>query len=129
LIDSTMRIVEFARSARLPHTWQDAVPPGSGALPLVRLPGGAELRGPSTGQVSRALGIGRELAPREEVDLVVVGGGPAGLGAAVYGESSTWKIALKAALASRYSFVGSIIIASGDEPSSKDPSPGLTITL
>jgi thioredoxin reductase (NADPH) len=53
----------------------------------VRLPGGMELRGPTTGQVSRALGIGRELAPREEVDLVVVGGGPAGLGAAVYGAS------------------------------------------
>ena len=53
----------------------------------MRLPGGVELRGPSTGQVSRALGIGRELAPREEVDLVVVGGGPAGLGAAVYGAS------------------------------------------
>ena len=28
----------------------------------MRLPGGAELRGPSIGQVSRALGIGRELA-------------------------------------------------------------------
>jgi len=37
--------------------------------------------------VSRALGIGRELAPREEVDLLVVGAGPAGLGAAVYGAS------------------------------------------
>ena len=35
----------------------------------------------------RALGIGRELAPTEEVDLLVVGGGPAGLGAAVYGAS------------------------------------------
>ena len=57
------------------------------SLPLVRLPGGAELRGPSTGEVSRALGIGRELAPREEVDLLVVGAGPAGLGAAVYGAS------------------------------------------
>ena len=45
------------------------------SLPLVRLPGGVELRGPSTGQVSRALGIGRELAPREEVDLVVSAAG------------------------------------------------------
>jgi thioredoxin reductase (NADPH) len=45
------------------------------------------LRGPSTGEVSRALGIGRELAPTEEVDLVIVGGGPAGLAAAVYGAS------------------------------------------
>ena len=35
----------------------------------------------------RALGVGRELAPREEVDLLVVGGGPAGLAAAVYGAS------------------------------------------
>jgi thioredoxin reductase (NADPH) len=45
------------------------------------------LQAPTTGQVSRALGIGRELEPREEVDLVVVGAGPAGLGAAVYGAS------------------------------------------
>jgi thioredoxin reductase (NADPH) len=37
--------------------------------------------------VSRALGIGLELPAREEVDLVVIGGGPAGLGAAVYGAS------------------------------------------
>jgi thioredoxin reductase (NADPH) len=37
--------------------------------------------------VLRALGVGRELAPREEVDLLVVGGGPAGLTAAVYGAS------------------------------------------
>src|SRR5204863_5009722 len=44
-------------------------------------------QGPSPGQVSRALGIGRELATREEVDLLVVGAGPAGLGAAVYGAS------------------------------------------
>ena len=55
--------------------------------PLVRLPGGAELRAPEHGEFSRALGIGLELAPREEVDLLVVGGGPAGLGAAVYGAS------------------------------------------
>src|SRR5206468_6084953 len=34
-----------------------------------------------------ALGIGRELGRREEADLVVVGAGPAGLGAAVYGAS------------------------------------------
>ena len=39
------------------------------------------------GQLLRALGIGLELAPREEVDLLVVGAGPAGLGAAVYGAS------------------------------------------
>ncbi|HWE32129.1 MAG TPA: FAD-dependent oxidoreductase [Solirubrobacteraceae bacterium] len=96
---STMRMLEFARSNRLPLTWRDpggADDPAAAELvagfdedrlPLVRLPGGAELQGPSPGQVSRALGIGRELAPREEADLLVVGAGPAGLGAAVYGAS------------------------------------------
>src|SRR5262249_19269597 len=69
------------------YSWQDAAPAGAGELPLVRLPGGAELHSPSPGELSRALGIGRELAAREEVDLAVVGGGPAGLGAAVYGAS------------------------------------------
>jgi thioredoxin reductase (NADPH) len=37
--------------------------------------------------VLRALGIGLELAAREEVDLLIVGAGPAGLAAAVYGAS------------------------------------------
>jgi thioredoxin reductase (NADPH) len=83
---ATMRMLDFARSNRLPFTWRDEAP-DDGAAPVVRLPGGAELRTPSTGEVSRALGIGRELAPREEVDLLIVGGGPAGLGAAVYGAS------------------------------------------
>jgi thioredoxin reductase (NADPH) len=86
---ATRRIVEYVRRNRLPHTWREVPPDGvpEAELPLVRLPGGPELRGPSGGEISRALGIGLELAPREEVDLVVVGGGPAGLGAAVYGAS------------------------------------------
>jgi thioredoxin reductase (NADPH) len=95
----TRRIVEFAKRSRLPYYWRDpehsddaeaaasieALEPGQ--LPLVRLPGGGELRNPTNGEVSRALGIGLALDSREEVDLVVVGGGPAGLGAAVYGAS------------------------------------------
>ena len=87
--EATMRMLDFARSNRLPFTWQRRRRAGLDrrGLPLVRLPGGAELRAPSTGEVSRALGIGLELAPREEVDLLVVGAGPAGLGAAVYGAS------------------------------------------
>lgn len=93
----TRRMVEYARRMRLPHAWllpeQD---PRAATLierldetdiPLVRLPGGAELRRPSNGELSRALGIGLELKRREEVDLLVIGGGPAGLGAAVYGAS------------------------------------------
>jgi thioredoxin reductase (NADPH) len=85
--EPTMRMLEFARANRLPYTWRDAAPPGGRALPLVRLPGGRELRGPTAGQLLRALGIGLELAPREQVDLLIVGAGPAGLAAAVYGAS------------------------------------------
>jgi thioredoxin reductase (NADPH) len=89
----TRRLLDFARRQKLPHSW---IEPGVDArvpaddpdgLPLVRLPGGVELRNPTNGVLSRALGIGRELASREEVDLLIVGGGPAGLGAAVYGAS------------------------------------------
>ena len=85
---ATMRMLDFLRANRLPFTWHEeanGLDPSS--LPVVRLPGGAEMLAPSTGQVSRALGIGRELGPSEEVDLLVVGAGPAGLGAAVYGAS------------------------------------------
>jgi thioredoxin reductase (NADPH) len=97
--ESTMRMLDYARSNRLPFTWRDPDRAGDpvardlvadlddASLPLVRLPGGIELRGPTTGEVSRALGIGRVLEPRQEVDLLVVGAGPAGLGAAVYGAS------------------------------------------
>jgi thioredoxin reductase (NADPH) len=85
--EPTMRMLDFARANRLPYTWQEKAPPDGGALPLVRLPGGAELHGPTAGQVLRALGIGLELAPREEVDLLILGAGPAGLAAAVYGAS------------------------------------------
>jgi thioredoxin reductase (NADPH) len=93
----TRRLLDFARSLRLPYSWLtpeenketaaliEELDPAE--IPLVRLPGGTELRRPSNGELSRALGIGLELGQREEVDLVVVGGGPAGLGAAVYGAS------------------------------------------
>src|SRR5712691_596931 len=85
--EATMQMLDFARANRLPFTWHEAAPPDGTEPPLVRLPGGAELQHASRGQVLRALGIGRELAPREQVDLLVVGGGPAGLTAAVYGAS------------------------------------------
>jgi thioredoxin reductase (NADPH) len=93
----TRRLLDFARRLKLPFTWVDPTesvnrsrPAGRAdlsSMPVVRLPGGTELQNPSNGELSRALGIGLELAPREEVDLVIVGGGPAGLGAGVYGAS------------------------------------------
>jgi thioredoxin reductase (NADPH) len=85
--EETMRMLDFLRANRLPFAWEDAPPPDGSEPPLLRLPGGAELKHPSSGDVLRALGIGRELGRREEVDLLVVGAGPAGLAAAVYGSS------------------------------------------
>jgi thioredoxin reductase (NADPH) len=88
----TRRLLAFVRHQKLPHSWiertaTDGAAADPAEMPLVRLPGGVELRRPSNGELSRALGIGLALAAREEVDLLVVGGGPAGLAAAVYGAS------------------------------------------
>ena len=85
-LPDTRRLLDFARIQRLPYTWMDPAGEPNG-YPLVRLPGGVSMHNPSNGELSRALGIGLELAPREEVDLLIVGGGPAGLSAAVYGAS------------------------------------------
>ena len=97
--EATRQIVDFARRNRLPFTWLDTDRTehadarsqldglSDGEIPIVRLPGGPELRSPSPGEVSRALGIGLDLEQTATVDLLVIGGGPAGLGAAVYGAS------------------------------------------
>ena len=86
--EATMRMLEFARANRLPFTWHEARSRRHGAAAAARAAAGRRrAAAPVAGEVLRALGIGRELAPREEVDLLVVGGGPAGLGAAVYGAS------------------------------------------
>ena len=92
----TRAIVEYVRRNRLPHAWRDSDEPECAALvdglrpeqlPVVTLPGGRRMEAPGPGDVSRALGIGLDLAPREDVDLLVVGAGPGGLGAAVYAAS------------------------------------------
>jgi thioredoxin reductase (NADPH) len=100
--ERTRGIAEWLRDARIPYVWRDPEHHqyaddseakglieslGPERLPLIRVPGGLELQAPSNGELSRALGIGLELAEREEVDLLIVGGGPAGLGAAVYASS------------------------------------------
>jgi thioredoxin reductase (NADPH) len=95
--EETMLLLDYVRANGLPFTWRDPATDGGAAelvadldavdLPLVRLPGGPELHAPSRGELSRLLGVGLELGSREAVDLLIVGGGPAGLGAAVYGAS------------------------------------------
>lgn len=60
-------------------------------LPIVVVPGGELLRNPSGRALLDALGLSAPTAddgaPPEVCDLLVVGGGPAGLAAAVYGAS------------------------------------------
>src|SRR5262249_40873298 len=72
----TRRLLDYARAQRLPYTWEETGPDAAQAPPVVRLPEGLELSNPRNGELSRALGIGLELTPREEVDLLIVGGGP-----------------------------------------------------
>jgi thioredoxin reductase (NADPH) len=55
-------------------------------LPLVILPDGERLEQPSTAEVAERVGL-RRRAVSEFYDLAIVGGGPAGLAAAVYGAS------------------------------------------
>ena len=56
--------------------------------PVALVRGGGVLNNPSNAELAAALGLARAAtAPAATYDLVVVGGGPAGLGAAVYGAS------------------------------------------
>src|SRR5207248_796335 len=59
---------------------------GPAQLPLVLFPEGATLIQPTIVQLAERLGL-RMRAERPSYDLVIVGGGPAGLAAAVYGAS------------------------------------------
>lgn len=89
----------LARNA-IPYRWLDIETSheaqalaAEGALPLVVLPDGSRLSRPSPGQIAERLGI----ATRATVpfyDLLIVGGGPAGLAAAVYGASEGLKSAI-----------------------------------
>ena len=93
-----MALRSFAMRSRLPHTWTDVediddVPvflaslgARPGDVPLVITPT-ARLRRPSTGQFAQHLGLTYRSVPGYLADLVVVGTGPAGLAASVYGAS------------------------------------------
>jgi thioredoxin reductase (NADPH) len=81
--------LELETSAEAEALLQELDIPSS-ELPIVLVPGGGVLRRPSSRALLAALGLvtAVDVRRRTEVwDLVVVGGGPAGLAAAVYGAS------------------------------------------
>jgi thioredoxin reductase (NADPH) len=95
----TRRLREFAARNRLPHVFLDvdADPAaakvldyrgvGANETPIVVMRGGELLRNPSDAELARAAGFGSPPASDVVFDVVVVGAGPAGLAAAVYGAS------------------------------------------
>ena len=95
----TRRLREFAARNRLPHRWIDLEEdPGAERLlrvlgigpdetPVVILGGSQILRNPSNQELARALGLLDSGEGEISCDLLVVGAGPAGLAASVYGAS------------------------------------------
>ena len=79
---------EFLSRNRIPFTWREETNGSSGEFPrpAVILPNGRRLDAPSFREVAEALEL--QTAPAlEAYDVAIVGGGPAGLAAAVYGAS------------------------------------------
>ncbi len=56
-------------------------------LPIVLCPGGQLLRNPGEGELARCIGLVGKMDPDKVYDVAIVGAGPAGLAAAVYGAS------------------------------------------
>ncbi|WP_157121729.1 FAD-dependent oxidoreductase [Nocardia miyunensis] len=95
----TRRLREFAVRNRLPHTWIDlerdrraeqllrdlGVAPED--TPVVIWRGERVLRNPTNAELGHLIGLPVPTTAREVCDLVVVGAGPAGLAASVYGAS------------------------------------------
>jgi thioredoxin reductase (NADPH) len=95
----TRRLLEFAARNRLPHRWIDLEEDAEAEILLRELQVRPEetpvvlwrdrqvLRNPRPAELARLLGLPALGVPQRVYDLVVVGAGPAGLAAAVYGAS------------------------------------------
>jgi thioredoxin reductase (NADPH) len=107
----TRRLRDFAIRNRLPHHWVDVESdPGAeetlrrlgvtpGECPIVLLGPGHVLRNPSNTELASALGLRPPSASETTCHLIVVGGGPAGLAAGVYGASEGLSTVVLEALA------------------------------
>ncbi|HZE25982.1 MAG TPA: FAD-dependent oxidoreductase [Terriglobales bacterium] len=102
------QLKDFLGRNQVPYQWTDVeiaapdeeiqqlIPSGdlkSVSLPLVILPGGEVLSNPPVDELAARIGL-RTRAETTFYDFVIVGGGPAGLAAAVYGASEGLKTLL-----------------------------------
>jgi thioredoxin reductase (NADPH) len=95
---TSFAVRDFLSANQLPYQWVDidtdasmralveAVEPGMVRLPVVFFPDGTALVQPSARELAEKAGLPTRAAQRF-YDLVIVGGGPAGLAAAVYASS------------------------------------------
>lgn len=91
-------VKDFLSRTQTPYQWIDldadramrelaeGVSPGLRQLPVVFFPDGTTLVEPATRELARRIGLQTE-AGQPFYDLIVIGGGPSGLAAAVYGAS------------------------------------------
>jgi thioredoxin reductase (NADPH) len=94
---------DFLARNQVPYRWLDVereeeaqrllAAAGDGELPLVLFPDGTTVRRPTVTELAERAGVLRR-AEQPFYDLVIVGGGPAGLAAAVYGASEGLQTAL-----------------------------------
>jgi thioredoxin reductase (NADPH) len=94
----TRRLREFAARNRVPHRWIDLEDDADAEALLRELGvapddtpiviwGGKVLHNPDNREMARAIGLRAPSVDRDLADLLVVGAGPAGLAASVYGAS------------------------------------------
>jgi thioredoxin reductase (NADPH) len=107
----TRRLREFLARNRIPHTWVDleedteaeqllqALHVAPEETPIVICRGVEVLRNPTNAELAAALGLRASVKPDAGADLLIVGGGPAGLAAAVYGSSEGLETVLLEAVA------------------------------
>jgi len=102
---SSYEVREFLARNQIPYQWMDvetaandpevqqlvhSLAGQASELPVVLLPDGSRLEQPSTADLAQKVGL-RTRAQVDFYDLVIVGGGPAGLAAGVYGASEGLK--------------------------------------
>ncbi len=105
LSPQSYEVRDFLSRNQVPYQWVDIdedaamrkligdLPEGLERLPVVFFPDGSYVRGPSQTELARKIGLQTE-AQRPFYDVIVIGGGPAGLANTVYAASEGMRVVL-----------------------------------